>query len=146
MMQESEGARSIEIIPGEGGKDRLFAANFDTVFIVIVGLASAMAIPPEQVVWRGTALVAIYLGYFFLFEALVGSTPGKMIFGLWVRRLEGGSCSWQQAAVRTLARVIEVNPLVFGAIPAGVAILATTNRQRIGDLIAGTVVRRGRGV
>jgi uncharacterized RDD family membrane protein YckC len=94
----------------------------------------------------GPILVAVYLGYFFLFESVVGSSPGKLLFGLWVRRIEGGRCSWQQAAVRTLARVVEVNPLFLGAIPAGVAILVSTNRQRFGDMLAGTTVRKGREV
>jgi uncharacterized RDD family membrane protein YckC len=135
---------SVDIVPGDASKDRVFATSFDNLFIVIVGLAAAMAIPDDQVVLRGTALVAVYLGYFFLFEALVGSSPGKLVFGLWVRRIEGGRCSWQQAAVRTLARVVEVNPLLLGALPAGIAILASKNRQRLGDMMAGTTVRRGR--
>ncbi len=143
-MSDAEVTRGIEIVPGEVGKDRLFAASFDNFFILVVGLATAMAIPSDQVVGRGAALVAIYLGYFFLFESLVGSTPGKVVFGLWVRRLEGGRCSWQQAAIRSLARVVEVNPLLFGALPAGIAILASSYGQRIGDMLAGTVVRKGR--
>lgn len=145
-MPETEAPRSIEIVPGVAGKDRFFAATFDELFIVIAGLATATAIPNDQIAWRGAALVAIFFGYFLLFEALVGSTPGKLVFGLWVRRLEGGPCSWQQAAVRTLARVFEVNPVLFGALPAAIAILASGNRQRLGDMLAGTVVRQGRDV
>jgi uncharacterized RDD family membrane protein YckC len=136
----------IQIVPGDVSKDRFFALCFDEVFIVIAGLAAAAALPKDEVVWRGAMIVAVYLGYFFLFEAMVGSSPGKIVFGLWVRRLEGGRCSWQQAAVRTLARLIEVNPLLLGNIPAGVAILVSHNRQRLGDMLAGTVVRKGRSV
>jgi uncharacterized RDD family membrane protein YckC len=136
----------IQIVPGDASKDRLFALCFDELFIVIVGLAGAMALPSDQVVWRGAVLVGAYLGYFFLFEAIVGSTPGKIVFGLWVRRIEGGPCSWQQAAIRTLARIVEVNPLLLGNLPAGIAILASGNRQRVGDMLAGTVVRKGRDV
>lgn len=136
----------IKIVPGDSSKDQLFAATFDNLFIVVIGLAAAMAIPNDQVELRAIALVAAYLGYFFLFEALFGSSPGIMFFGLWVRRLEGGRCSWQQAAVRTIARVVEVNPLVLGAIPAGVAILVSANKQRLGDMLAGTTVRKGRSV
>lgn len=134
----------IQIVPGVGSKDRLFAAAFDNFFILVVGLVAATAVPSTYVVLRGTVLVVTYLGYFFLFESIVGSTPGKLVFGLWVRRLEGGPCSWQQAAVRTLARIVEVNPLLFGAMPAGIAILVSDHRQRLGDLLAGTTVRKGR--
>jgi uncharacterized RDD family membrane protein YckC len=132
-----------EIVPGNASLDRFLAANFDTLFIVILGFAAVLNMPTNAV-WRVTAFVAIYLSYFFLFEAIVGTTPGKLLFGLWVRRLGGGKCTWRQAAVRTLTRVVEVNPLLLGALPAGIAILATENRQRIGDVIAGTAVRRGR--
>jgi len=145
-MADTEVTSAIAVVPGDASKDRFFAATFDNFFILVVGLVTANAIPSDLIVWRGIALVAVYLAYFFLFEALVGSTPGKIVFGLWVRRIEGGRCSWQQAAVRTLARIVEVNPLLLGAIPAGIAILASANRQRLGDMMAGTVVRRGRDV
>ena len=45
-----------------------------------------------------------------------------------------------RALLRTVLRVIEVNPFVFGAIPAGIAVLASPNRQRLGDMAAGTFV------
>jgi uncharacterized RDD family membrane protein YckC len=136
----------IQIVPGDASKDRLFALVFDELFIIVAGLAAATALPNDAIVWRGVVIVGIYLAYFFLFEAFVGSSPGKIVFGLWVRRAEGGPCSWQQAGVRTLARLIEVNPLLFGNLPAGIAILASGNRQRLGDMMAGTVVRKGRSV
>jgi uncharacterized RDD family membrane protein YckC len=132
-----------QIVPGVASKDRVFAAAFDELFIIILGFAAVISMPTNAV-WRVTAFVAIYLAYFFLFKAIVGSTPGKLVFGLWVRRLGGGKCSWQQAAIRTLTRLFEVNPLLLGNLPAGVSILATRNRQRLGDLFAGTTVRQGR--
>jgi uncharacterized RDD family membrane protein YckC len=137
---------SVQVVPGVGNKDRLFAASFDNLFIMVAGLATAMAVPSTYVAWRAIVLVAVYLGYFFIFEAVVGSSPGKLVFGLWVRRIEGGRCTWKQAGIRTLARIVEVNPLLLGAIPAGIAILASSNRQRLGDMLAGTAVRNGRTV
>lgn len=144
--RQSEALSDIVVVPGDASKDRFFALVFDNLVGLVIGMVAAGAIPNDQVVLRVTAWVAVYLGYFFLFEALVGSTPGKMIFGLWVRRIEGGRCSWLQAAVRTVARLIEVNPLLLGALPAAIVVLASKNRQRLGDVLAGTVVRRGRSV
>jgi uncharacterized RDD family membrane protein YckC len=118
----------------------------DSAPATALALVCAAWVPSTEVALRAFALVAAYLGYFFVFEAAIGTSPGKLAFGLWVRRIEGGPCSIWQAAVRTLARLVEVNPLVLGAIPAGIAILASTNRQRFGDMIAGTVVRQGRNV
>ena len=37
-------------------------------------------------------------------------------------------------------RLLEVNPLLFGGLPAGIAILTSERKQRIGDMLAGTVV------
>jgi uncharacterized RDD family membrane protein YckC len=42
--------------------------------------------------------------------------------------------------VRTLLRLLEANPLLFGGLPAGVAILLSGRNQRLGDLAAGTMV------
>lgn len=140
----SESLPDIELVPGDASKDRFFAMVFDNLFGLVLGIVAAAAIRNDQVVLRGTTWVAVYLAYFFLFETLVGSTPGKMVFGLWVRRIEGGRCSWLQAAVRTLARLIEVNPLLLGALPAAIVVLGSKNRQRLGDMLAGTVVRKGR--
>jgi uncharacterized RDD family membrane protein YckC len=136
----------ITIVPGDASKDRFFAAWMDSAGATVLALVAAGWVPGTQVVLRTVALVAGYLAYFFLSEAAFASSPGKLVFGLWVRRLKGGPCSIWQAAVRTLARLVEVNPLLLGAIPAGVAILASTNRQRFGDMLAGTVVRKGRRV
>ncbi|MBX9677825.1 MAG: RDD family protein [Gemmataceae bacterium] len=136
----------IEIVPGDASKDRLIAAVFDNLIALMLGFTAVSAIPNDQVPLRATAWVSVYLAYFFLTEAVFGSSPGKMIFGLWVRRLEGGRCSWRQAGVRTLARLFEVNPILLGAVPAGIAVFATPHRQRLGDMMAGTTVRKGRGV
>jgi uncharacterized RDD family membrane protein YckC len=136
----------IALVPGDASKDRFFALLFDNFIGLALGFVAACAVPNDRVALRVTAMVGVYLAYFFLFEALVGSTPGKIIFGLWVRRIEGGRCSWRQAGVRTLARIIEVNPILLGGIPAGITVLASKNRQRLGDMLAGTTVRKGRSV
>jgi hypothetical protein len=39
-----------------------------------------------------------------------------------------------------LFRLLEVNPLLLGDLPAGISIVSSRDRQRIGDRVAGTVV------
>jgi len=136
----------IQIVPGDASKDRFFAAWVDSAPATALALISAAAVPNTEIVLRGVVLVAAYLAYFFVSEAAIGTSPGKLAFGLWVRRIEGGPCSIWQAAVRTLARLVEVNPLLLGSLPAGLAILASAHGQRFGDMLAGTVVRQGRSV
>ena len=72
----------------------------------------------------------------FLCEALFGTTLGKLIFGLHVRRSDGGFAGVGRAFVRALVRPLDlfaVGPLLA---------LATPRHQRLGDLVAGTVVSR----
>jgi uncharacterized RDD family membrane protein YckC len=77
-----------------------------------------------------------------LLEWLTGRTIGKLLLGIVVVRFDGGRTRFWQILVRTLLRVVEVNPVLFGALPAGVLVLVSPNRQRLGDRLAGTVVVR----
>jgi uncharacterized RDD family membrane protein YckC len=52
----------------------------------------------------------------------------------------GGRCGWRRALVRTLVQVVEADPLLFGGLPAGVAILASNRSQRLSDLATDTLV------
>ena len=70
----------------------------------------------------------------FLFEAFIGTTPGKLLFALHVRRADGGHPSIGRVFVRALLRPIDA--LAIGPLLA----LVTPKRQRLGDLVGGTVV------
>ena len=72
--------------------------------------------------------------YFFLFETISGATPGKRGSNLKVIRKGGGRIEWWQAAIRAFFSIFEDN--IIGAI----VIWITPLKQRIGDLIAGTLV------
>ncbi len=61
----------------------------------------------------GLAL-AVFLAYYFAFEATLGRTPGKMLAGLKVINRSGARCSPAQAAIRTVFRLLEVNPILLG--------------------------------
>ncbi len=84
------------------------------------------------------ASLALALLFAFLCEALFGATLGKAIFGLRVRRANGGHAGVARIFVRYLLRPIDV--LVVGPILA----LVTPRHQRIGDFAGGTVVSRYR--
>jgi len=60
--------------------------------------------------------------------------------GLVVRNIDGTRGELKSHLIRTLARLLEANPILLGGIPAGIAIISSTRKQRIGDLLAGTVV------
>lgn len=76
--------------------------------------------------------------YHVLLEGIWGRTVGKAVVGIEVTRTDGSSCGIRAAVVRTVARVVDALPLGY-ALGLG-SIAATRRRQRIGDLLADTIV------
>jgi len=78
------------------------------------------------------------LAYYFVAEAITGQTLGKRLLGLRVMRASGERPGAGAIFLRTLLRLVDALPLLYalGLIVA----LSTGRRQRIGDLVAGTVV------
>jgi uncharacterized CHY-type Zn-finger protein len=97
-------------------------------------------VPATIPVLKGIVIVVFYLGYYIVLEALWSRTLGKYFQGLAVRKLNGRACDWTAATIRGILRVIEVNPLLLGGLPAGLVIISTDKKQRMGDILAGTVV------
>jgi hypothetical protein len=87
-------------------------------------------------------VVLLALAYFPVLERLYGRTLGKFVCRVRVVDAAGARPSWGQVAMRTLLRLFEVNPAVFGGVPAGIAVLASKKRQRLGDMAANTFVLR----
>jgi uncharacterized RDD family membrane protein YckC len=125
---------------GVAGKGRYFAMGIDATLAAFFALlaASVLRLSDEA---RILTAVSIYLLYFFVQEGAWSTTLGKRCFGLQVRLLDGSRAGWGAALIRTAARAIEVNPILpFGAIPGALAVAMSKRRQRIGDMLAGTVV------
>ena len=81
--------------------------------------------------------VTPFHAYFIYFELKKGATPGKKIFGLKVVSLNGKRLSLKQCVYRDLLRwYVDVTLILPGII----TILATEKNQRLGDLLAGTMV------
>jgi uncharacterized RDD family membrane protein YckC len=95
------------------------AARSEGAFAALAGLSIA-----------GAMLLA------FFTEALVGTTIGKLLFALNVRTLRGGWAGFGRVFVRSLLRPIDL--LLIGPLLAAV----TPKHQRLGDMLAGTVVGR----
>jgi uncharacterized RDD family membrane protein YckC len=66
-----------------------------------------------------------------------GQTPGKRALGLRVVRLDGAPVGLPESLVRNALRVLE---LPLGYAPAVLAVAFSARRQRLGDLVAGTLV------
>ncbi|HEX7334703.1 MAG TPA: RDD family protein [Pyrinomonadaceae bacterium] len=86
----------------------------------------------------------IFAGYFAFFEWIWnGQTPGKRWLKLRVIREDGRPITFWEAAVRNLLRSLDMMPLPFYSIGL-ISVFSTNRDQRIGDMVAGTVVVRER--
>jgi uncharacterized RDD family membrane protein YckC len=96
----------------------------------------------------GIALVFILYflvdwGYAIFLEGLwSGQTIGKKLFGLRVIQESGVRLTWLQAFLRNLTRPVDRLPIFY--LVGGLSALFTPSQQRLGDLLAGTVVVRER--
>ena len=89
---------------------------------------------------KAVICIVVVSSYYLLFEGLTGVTVGKLALGIRVVSDNGERPSFLQGVVRTAFRLIEVNPLLLGGLPAFLIVSASKNKQRLGDKLAGTYV------
>lgn len=90
--------------------------------------------------WVNLIALCVFMG---LSEGLFGCTPGKWLAGLHVRSALGGRPTFSQAAIRNIVRILDMYPLAgFPGLVGMVATFLGPRRQRLGDMLARTVVRR----
>jgi uncharacterized RDD family membrane protein YckC len=119
---------------------RCFAAFVD--FVVVFLLASIAA---PLYLERGAAAIAlgiavVWVGYHALLEATLGVTVGKWLAGLRVATANGEPPGFRRAVVRSVLRILEVNPVLLAGVPAGLVAERSEFKQRLGDKLAGTFV------
>jgi uncharacterized RDD family membrane protein YckC len=109
-----------------------------TVFAVLL---AALGVKEESWAAAVVTLVffALYNGYFIFFEWLWnGQTPGKRLLHIRVIKRGGYALRFFDTLLRNLLRVVDFLPLFYGV---GLAsLLLTRDSQRLGDLVAGTLV------
>ena len=99
--------------------------------------------------WVAAALILVgfflYYGYFAAFEALwSGQTPGKRLVGLRVISVTGQPITPFDALLRNLLRIVDQMPGIYAV--GVLSIFFTSRNQRLGDLVAGTVVVQEQGL
>jgi len=88
-------------------------------------------------------LFGVQWGYYVFFEMMwSGQSPGKRLLRLRVVRVNGTAIQLEDSIVRNLARIIDYLPLNYFV--GFVAIILTRRMQRVGDLVAGTIVVKER--
>ena len=112
--------------------------------VALLGQATDVVVPD----WVALTIVLVllpgwWLGYFIAFETLWrGRTLGKAALGLRVVTKEGAPVRFRHAAIRGLLGLVDF--ALAGGFFAVVFILFTRDNQRLGDLVAGTLVLRER--
>ncbi|MEA2685495.1 MAG: hypothetical protein QOE93_690 [Actinomycetota bacterium] len=85
----------------------------------------------------------VLFGYPIIMETLWrGRTLGKAAMGLRVVTTEGAPVRFRHAAIRSALGLVDF--FVTSGAAAVISVLATRNNQRLGDLVAGTLVLRER--
>jgi uncharacterized RDD family membrane protein YckC len=96
---------------------------------------------------KALLIVIVFLivsSYFAFFEWIWnGQTPGKRWLKLRVIREDGRPVTFWEAAVRNLLRTLDMMPAPFYSVGL-ISVFVSLSDQRVGDMVAGTVVVRER--
>ena len=115
---------------------------------VIGGIATAVSVDVSSAAAAAlgiVVLVLVLIVYPVAFETLLrGRTPGKAAMGLRVVRDDGGPIGFRQALVRGLAGAFLERPGPSLFLLAIATMLLNERNQRLGDVLAGTVVLQER--
>jgi uncharacterized RDD family membrane protein YckC len=121
---------------------RRWGATWIDLIVLALLIAAPLALPDNFQAPAFVVAALVALAYFPLLERIYGRTLGKVVCRLRIVNETAGLPSWGQAIIRTILRLIEVNPALMGGVPAGIAVLASKKRQRLGDMAANTFVLR----
>lgn len=136
-----------------GLPSRILAAGIDLLAqgaMLVVFVLAAVGARAAGIELGGFATAFIYLALFFVLfgypaamETLWrGRTLGKAALGLRVVTAEGAPIRFRHAAIRAILGLLD-KFLLSGAIGV-ICLLVTSRNQRLGDLVAGTLVLRER--
>jgi uncharacterized RDD family membrane protein YckC len=136
-----------------GTGSRFLALALDTLIqiaiaaiVILVAVLVFRALPGSVStagVWIGALVVAvfflIYYGYFIFFEAVWnGQTLGKRAVHIRVIKDDGRTIQTIDSVGRNLLRIVDQLPVLYAI---GIAsVLLSRKSQRLGDLVAGTIV------
>ncbi len=146
-------------MPIAGIGSRFIAILIDTLIwvaaMVVVVILAAILLPAVHFAghvsenWvAGVVILILFLlqwGYFALFEAFNnGRTPGKRVANIHVIHRSGRAISFVEALARNLVRFVDYLPSFYTV--GVIAIFLSKQSQRLGDMVAGTLVVRDRAI
>ena len=115
------------------------------IIVVLVSLTGLFNGLPLSGQWVTALLIAFtflaHFGYFTVFEILWrGQTPGKRMVHIRVVKDSGRTLSASETILRNLMRIVDQLPALYAV--GMLSALLTAQNQRLGDLIAGSIVVR----
>jgi uncharacterized RDD family membrane protein YckC len=140
-------------VAGLGGRALAYLADLFVIFLFWVTALLVYSIAGDllrrvQELSFGAQVLAVVLLFFTGWaydvaweSAWGGQTPGKRLLGLRVVGRDGAPVSFVESLVRNLLRAVEV-PLAYA--PGVLMVALTARHQRLGDLVAGTLVVKDR--
>lgn len=127
---------------GAGVGIRALSTIIDGIILAIIGGVIAIGLGIN--VGSGHAGNSYYIWslligfcYYTYFESNNGATPGKMLCGLKVVKVDGTPCDLSAAAIRTACRIIDG---LFAYLVAAILVWSSARNQRLGDRVADTMV------
>ncbi len=144
VIETPEGVRFA--LPLAGVIARFLALVIDTLAIIAIGsavdkiatLIGAFSFD-SMAAFSVLAYFVITIGYGIFFEWVWhGQTPGKRVLSLRVMDANGLKLQVSQIAVRNLLRALDSLPALY--LVGGVAALVSRRHQRLGDMVANTIV------
>ncbi len=120
----------------------MVAVNFG---ISLIFADAVRRVLPEWVAITALVIVnfLMFFGYPILFETMMrGRTPGKAAMGLRVVTVEGAPVRFRHAAIRAALGLVDF--ALTSGVGAVLGALLSKRHQRLGDMVAGTVVLRER--
>lgn len=131
-------------------RERLLAVLVDAAVVaaasalLVVALAVAVGDGVRAVADHPATLAAfplLWLGYAVALQGRYGQTVGKAVAGIVVVSKDGSPCDYRAAALRELVRVADV---ALAPLIGVMFVFRPRRRQRLGDVVAETIVVRAR--
>ncbi|MEO7137376.1 MAG: RDD family protein [Gemmatimonadales bacterium] len=121
-------------------------ADLVLLFLIFAAFDAFWGTDEPGLAVRGAPAVYLFLVvflYYVLFEAFAQGTPGKMVSGLRIVRADGGGrIGMPEAILRTVLRIVDAFPYLVPYLVAALVVGPLKRNQRVGDLVAKTLVIR----
>ncbi len=122
---------------------RAVAIIIDAIILMILGWVIALGVGgtgPEGFAISGApALIWFLVGlaYYVVMEVKMGGTVGKLALKLKVVREDGAPLDWQSSILRNVLRIIDG---FFFYLVGAIVVWVSKKKQRLGDMVAHTLV------